>query len=62
MLGRFIESLSKHSKYLDMKGFNEKSSNNKRNNYCSNAYISNCDSKLTKILSECLGVIQKHIL
>ena len=54
-LGRVIESLSKHSKYLDMKGLNEKSSNNQRNNYGSNAYISYRDSKLTEILSECLG-------
>jgi len=46
-LGRVIESLSKHSQYLDRKGLNEKNANK--------AYISYRDSKLTEILSECLG-------
>jgi hypothetical protein len=54
-LGRVIESLSKNSQYLDMKGINEKSSNIKRNNFGSKVYVSYRDSRLTEILSECLG-------
>ena len=55
-LGRVIESLSRHSQYLDMKGLNEK--NNEvmhRNNFGSKVYVSYRDSRLTEILSECLG-------
>ena len=54
-LGRVIESLSRHSQYLDMKGLNEKNSEITRNNFGSKVYISYRDSKLTEILSECLG-------
>ena len=54
-LGRVIESLAKNSKYLDMKGLNEKSSLTQRNNYKGNAYVSYRDSKLTDVLSEYLG-------
>lgn len=54
-LGRVIESLSKHSQYLNMEGLNEKSSEIKRNNFGSKAYVSYRDSRLTEILSECLG-------
>jgi hypothetical protein len=54
-LGRVIESLSKNSQYLDMKGINEKTSDIKRNNFGSKVYVSYRDSKLTEILSECLG-------
>lgn len=54
-LGRVIESLSRHSQYLDMKGLNEKNSDIQRNNFGSKVYISYRDSRLTEILSECLG-------
>jgi kinesin family protein 5 len=54
-LGRVIESLSRHSKYLDMKGLNEKNSDFQRNYYGSNEYIPYRDSRLTEILSEFLG-------
>ena len=54
-LGRVIESLSKNSQYLDMKGINEKTSDIKRNNFGSKVYVSYRDSRLTEILSECLG-------
>ena len=55
-LGRVIESLSKHSKYLDMKNYiNEKTPEIKGNNYGSKVYVSYRDSKLTEILSEYLG-------
>ena len=53
-LGRVIESLSKNSQYLDMKGTNEKT-DIKRNNFGSKVYVSYRDSRLTEILSECLG-------
>ena len=54
-LGRVIESLSKNSQYLDMKGSNGKTSDIKRNNFGSKVYVSYRDSRLTEILSECLG-------
>ena len=54
-LGRVIESLSRNSQYLDMKGLNEKNSEIQRNNFGSKVYVSYRDSKLTEILSECLG-------
>ena len=54
-LGRVIESLSRHSQYLDMKGLNEKNPEIKGNNYGSKVYVSYRDSKLTEILSEYLG-------
>ena len=54
-LGRVIESLSKHSQYLDMKGLNEKNLDIQRNNFGSKIYVSYRDSRLTEILSECLG-------
>ena len=54
-LGRVIESLSKNSQYLDMKGLNGKTSDIKRNNFGSKVYVSYRDSRLTEILSECLG-------
>ena len=53
-LGRVIESLSRHSHFLDMKGLNEKS-DIQRNNFGSKVYVSYRDSRLTEILSECLG-------
>ena len=54
-LGRVIESLSRQSQYIDMTGLNEKKEVQKKNNYGSKKYISYRDSKLTEILSECLG-------
>ena len=54
-LGRVIESLSRHSQYLDMKGLNEKNNEITRNNFGSKVYVSYRDSKLTEILSEWLG-------
>ena len=54
-LGRVIESLSKQSQYIDMKGLNEKNVDNQKNNYGSKIYVSYRDSRLTEILSECLG-------
>ena len=54
-LGRVIESLSRHSQYLDMKGLNEQNSEIQRNNFGSKVYVSYRDSRLTEILSECLG-------
>ena len=54
-LGRVIESLSKQSQYIDMTGLNEKKEVQKRNNFGSKKYVSYRDSKLTEILSECLG-------
>ena len=57
-LGRVIESLSRQSQYIDMTGLNEKKNEKeiqKRNNYGSKKYVSYRDSKLTEILSECLG-------
>ena len=54
-LGRVIESLSRHSQYLDMRGLNEKNTEIQRNNFGSKVYVSYRDSKLTEILSECLG-------
>ena len=54
-LGRVIESLSRHSQYIDMKGLNEKNTEIKGNNYGSKVYVSYRDSKLTEILSEYLG-------
>ena len=54
-LGRVIESLSRQSQYIDMNGLNEKKEVQKRNNFGSKKYVSYRDSKLTEILSECLG-------
>ena len=54
-LGRVIESLSRQSQYIDMTGLNEKKEVQKRNNFGSKKYVSYRDSKLTEILSECLG-------
>ena len=54
-LGRVIESLSRQSQYIDMTGINEKKEVQKRNNFGSKKYVSYRDSKLTEILSECLG-------
>ena len=54
-LGRVIESLSRQSQYIDMDGLNEKKEVQKRNNFGSKKYVSYSDSKLTEILSECLG-------
>ena len=54
-LGRVIESLSRQSQYIDMDGLNEKKEVQKRNNFGSKKYVSYRDSKLTEILSECLG-------
>ena len=54
-LGRVIESLSRQSQYIDMDGLNEKKEVKKRNNFGSKKYVSYRDSKLTEILSECLG-------
>jgi len=54
-LGRVIESLSRQSQYIDMDGLNEKKEVKNRNNFGSKKYVSYRDSKLTEILSECLG-------
>ena len=54
-LGRVIESLSRQSQYINMDGLNEKKEVQKRNNFGSKKYVSYRDSKLTEILSECLG-------
>ena len=56
-LGRVIESLSRQSQYINMDGLNEKKDKEvqKRNNFGSKKYVSYRDSKLTEILSECLG-------
>ena len=59
-LGRVIESLSRQSQYIDMSGLNEKKDKKekeilKRNNFGSKKYVSYRDSRLTEILSECLG-------
>ena len=63
-LGRVIESLSRQSQYINMDGLNEKKDKEvqKRNNFGSKKYVSYSkkyvsyrDSKLTEILSECLG-------
>ena len=54
-LGRVIESLSRQSQYINMTGLNEKKEVQKRNNFGSKKYVSYRDSKLTEILSECLG-------